>query len=109
MAITAGIDLGTGAVKTVIFRIDGDDIEWLAKRTDRIRNRDPLQLARRAFDELLAEQGMSEDDLDYIATTGDGENVTFIRLDYDFEAAAAAIREVPDLPNYLADRLHVGR
>ena len=77
MAITAGIDLGTGAVKTVLFRVDGDDVEWLAKRVDRIRNRDPLQLARRAFEELLEEQKIREADLDYVATTGDGENVTF--------------------------------
>ena len=77
MAITAGIDLGTGAVKTVLFNVDGDNIEWLAKRVDRIRNRDPLQLSRRAFEELLAEQGMQESDLDYVATTGDGENITF--------------------------------
>jgi len=39
----------------------------------------------------------------------DGERVTFIRLDYDFESAAQAIREVPELPDYLADRLAVGR
>ena len=77
MAITAGIDLGTGAVKTVLFNVDGDNVEWLAKRVDRIRNRDPLQLSRRAFDELLAAQGMQESDLDYVATTGDGENITF--------------------------------
>jgi benzoyl-CoA reductase subunit D len=77
MAITAGIDLGTGAVKTVLFRVDGDDTEWLGKRVDRIRNRDPLQLARRAFSELLEAQGLKEGDLDYIATTGDGENITF--------------------------------
>lgn len=39
----------------------------------------------------------------------DGRNVTFVRCEYDFESAAAAIRAVPALPNYLADRLAVGR
>ncbi|MCP3919855.1 MAG: metallophosphoesterase family protein [bacterium] len=39
----------------------------------------------------------------------DGQNVTFIRLDYDHEAAASAIRAVPELPDFLADRLAVGR
>ena len=39
----------------------------------------------------------------------DGQNVTFVRLDYDHQAAARAIREVPELPDYLADRLAVGR
>jgi diadenosine tetraphosphatase ApaH/serine/threonine PP2A family protein phosphatase len=39
----------------------------------------------------------------------DGRHVTFVRLDYDHEAAASEIREVPDLPNHLADRLSIGR
>ena len=39
----------------------------------------------------------------------DGQTVEFIRLDYDFEAAAARIRAVDELPDYLADRLAVGR
>lgn len=39
----------------------------------------------------------------------DGQNVTFVRLDYDHESAAAAIRAVPELPDFLADRLAVGR
>jgi len=39
----------------------------------------------------------------------DGRNVTFVRLEYDHAKAAAAIRAVPELPSYLADRLAVGR
>ena len=39
----------------------------------------------------------------------DGQTVEFIRLDYDFETAAARIRAVDELPDYLADRLAVGR
>jgi len=39
----------------------------------------------------------------------DGQRVTFVRLDYDYEMAAALIREVPELPDYLADRLALGR
>jgi len=77
MALTAAIDLGTGAVKTVLFRIEGDDIEWLGRRVDRIRNRDPLVLARHGFESVLKEAGIKEQALDYIATTGDGENIPF--------------------------------
>jgi len=77
MALTAAIDLGTGAVKTVLFRIQGDDVEWLGRRVDRIRNRDPLVLARHGFDSVLKESGVEEPELDYIATTGDGENIPF--------------------------------
>lgn len=39
----------------------------------------------------------------------DGERVTFVRLEYDIAAAAAAIRAVPELPEYLAERLAIGR
>lgn len=77
MTTTVGIDLGTGAVKTVLFNVDDDKIEWIAKRTDRIRNRDPLELSRKAFDEVLEGAGVKESDLDYVATTGDGENIKF--------------------------------
>lgn len=39
----------------------------------------------------------------------DGTTITFVRLDYDHAAAAAAIRAVPALPEYLAERLALGR
>ncbi len=77
MAITAGIDVGTGAIKTVLFRVDGDDVEWLARRNDRIRRRDPLQLAAQAYDSLLAECALEREGVDYAATTGEGESIEF--------------------------------
>jgi benzoyl-CoA reductase subunit D len=70
---TVGIDIGSGAVKTVLFRGE----EWLAKRVERIRRRDPLDLARQGFEEVLEEQRLAEKDIAYIATTGEGENVKF--------------------------------
>jgi len=45
--------------------------------------------------------------LSYVLFTG--EELTFVRLAYDHEAAAAEIRAVPELPDFLADRLAVGR
>lgn len=39
----------------------------------------------------------------------DGQALTFVRLDYDYRLAAEQIRAVPELPDYLADRLAVGR
>ena len=77
MTITAGIDIGTGAIKTVLFRVDGDDVEWLARRNDRIRRRDPLQLAAQSYDSLLAEHAMERAHVDYAATTGEGESIAF--------------------------------
>jgi benzoyl-CoA reductase subunit D len=77
MTITMGIDIGSGAVKTVLFRTEGDRHQWLAKRCERIRRRDPIALAQEGRDAVLAEAGLSPDDVDYIATTGEGENVKF--------------------------------
>jgi diadenosine tetraphosphatase ApaH/serine/threonine PP2A family protein phosphatase len=39
----------------------------------------------------------------------DGRAITFVRLDYDVEQAVADIKAVPELPEYLAERLKVGR
>ena len=77
MMLSAGIDVGTGAVKAVVFKSDGNKEEWLARSTLRIRQRDPMELARQAFDEVLAEAGVGEADLDYVATTGEGEAIPF--------------------------------
>lgn len=77
MTITLGIDIGSGAVKSVLFRHDGGKPQWLAKRCERIRSRDPMALAREGFEGVLADAGLSEDDVDYTATTGEGENVKF--------------------------------
>ena len=73
MSVSVGIDIGSGAVKTVLFR----DGEWLAKRVERIRRRDPMELARQGYDEVLAEAGLEEEDVAYVATTGEGEKVAF--------------------------------
>jgi benzoyl-CoA reductase subunit D len=77
MITTVGIDIGSGAVKTTLFRTEGPKVEWLAKRVERIRRRDPLQLAREGYDEVLKETGLAPDEVDYVATTGEGENVKF--------------------------------
>lgn len=77
MITTIGIDIGSGAVKSVLFRVDGGRQEWLAKRCERIRRRDPMQLAREGYEGLLADAGLLEDAVDYVATTGEGENVQF--------------------------------
>jgi benzoyl-CoA reductase subunit D len=73
MTYTVGIDIGSGAVKTVLFQ----DGAWLGRRLERIRRRDPMELARQGFDEVLGAQGLKAADIAYIATTGEGENVKF--------------------------------
>jgi len=77
MTYTAGIDVGTGAVKAVIFKVEDGKEEWVARSILRIRQRDPMELAREAFDHALEDAGLTEDDMDYIATTGEGEAIPF--------------------------------
>jgi benzoyl-CoA reductase subunit D len=43
----------------------------------RIRQRDPLELARVAYDAVLEDAKLRPDDVDYVATTGEGESVPF--------------------------------
>jgi benzoyl-CoA reductase subunit D len=77
MTTTIGIDIGSGAVKSVLFRHDGERTEWLARRCERIRRRDPMTLAQEGYDGVLADAGVAAADVDYVATTGEGENVKF--------------------------------
>ena len=74
---TIGIDIGSGVVKTVLFANDGDRHSWLARRSERIRRRDPMELAKQGYDEVLAESRLAPNDVAYVATTGEGENVSF--------------------------------
>ena len=77
MTHTIGIDVGSGAVKSVLFRIEDGEPVWLAKRCERIRRRDPISLALEGRDGVLEDAGLKLDDIDYTATTGEGESVTF--------------------------------
>ena len=78
MIRTAGIDVGTGAVKTVIFGTDDDGTaHWLVRRVDRVRQRDPFQLATEAYHAALEQAGLQPGDLEYVATTGEGESLPF--------------------------------
>jgi benzoyl-CoA reductase subunit D len=77
MTIAAGIDVGTGAVKAAIFKVEDGKETWLSRAILRIRQRDPIELARVAFDQALEDAKLTQDQVDYIATTGEGESVPF--------------------------------
>ncbi len=77
MTVTAGIDVGTGAVKAVLLRVEDGKVDWLARSVWRVRQRDPLELARIAYDQALAEAKLTEREVEYVATTGEGESVPF--------------------------------
>ena len=68
------------AVKAVVFDVaDGGagEIKWLGRQIAKIRQRDPLKLAREGFEAAAEEAGVGEDEIAYIATTGEAESLTF--------------------------------
>lgn len=76
--VTAGIDVGSAAVKVaVVTSAAGGDERLLAGRVERVRRRDPLAVAAEVFDEQLCAAGVTRHDLAYVATTGEGEGVPF--------------------------------
>ncbi len=77
MTVTAGIDVGTGAVKAVLFETEGERTRWLVRRTERVRQRDPFKLAEATYDAILDEAGLKREDVAYVATTGEGESLSF--------------------------------
>lgn len=77
MTISAGVDVGTGAVKAVVFDCSDGKETLLAKETLRIRQRDPLVLAAEAYDSILERAGLSRGDVGYVASTGEGESLDF--------------------------------
>ncbi len=77
MTITAGIDVGTGAVKAAIFKVENGRETWLSRALMRIRQRDPIELARLVFDQALEDAKLAQNEVDYVATTGEGESVPF--------------------------------
>jgi benzoyl-CoA reductase subunit D len=76
---TAGVDVGSSAIKVVVLTDGGSDdrTKVLAGRSERIRRRDPQKVAAELFEACVEEAGLRRDDLDYIATTGEGELLEF--------------------------------
>ncbi len=77
MTLAAGIDVGTGAIKAAVFEVTDGDTKWLGRETIRLRQRDPIELAGEAYDAALKQAGVTREDINYCATTGEGESVPF--------------------------------
>ncbi|HEX9723886.1 MAG TPA: benzoyl-CoA reductase subunit D [Vicinamibacteria bacterium] len=76
--LTAGIDIGSSTMKVVIMENGGETgARVLAARAERIRKRDLFRLAETVFDETVEAAGIGRDCLGYIATTGEGELISF--------------------------------
>ncbi len=76
MTVTAGIDVGSNAVKAVVMR-HGDAREILSSSVERIRKRDIRQVIGECWRHALDGAGVAESDVAYIATTGEGDLVKF--------------------------------
>ncbi len=75
MTITAGIDVGSAAVKVVLMNVDGDRATVLANGRQRIRRRDVADVVNEVYEEVRAASGVKR--IDYVATTGEGEEIPY--------------------------------
>jgi benzoyl-CoA reductase subunit D len=74
MTVSIGIDVGSGVIKTALFRVEGGNPEWVARWDARIRQRVAFQLVGESVEDVLGKAGLKRDDVDYVATTGEGES-----------------------------------
>jgi benzoyl-CoA reductase subunit D len=75
---SAGIDVGSSAVKVALVEDRGNgDIDLLAFDSERIRKRDSIKVTEEIFEKMMDRVNLSRRDLDYVATTGEGDLVSF--------------------------------
>ena len=75
MSITAGVDVGSGAIKVVIMRTGDGEETILSRASARIRKRNVSAVVNEVFETAVRDAGI--DEIHYIATTGEGEDVEF--------------------------------
>jgi len=76
--LTVGIDPGASMVKVVVARSRaGRDGQILGRAVQRIRRRNLFEVVQLAFEEACADAQVPPRGFDYIASTGDGDSVTF--------------------------------
>jgi benzoyl-CoA reductase subunit D len=76
--MTVGIDAGSGAVKVAVMSsAAGSEAEVLYRANERIRRRNVYELVERMFVDACREVGKEPEQLEYVASTGDGDTVPF--------------------------------
>ena len=76
--LVAGIDVGSASVQAVVMEDCGPaGARLIANCSERLRRREPAEVAEAAFEDCLRQANIKREDLGYIATTGEGECVTF--------------------------------
>lgn len=73
MILTAGVDVGSSSVKVAVMR----DETLLARVTERIRRRETRAVVEEAFARALEEASVRREEFAYVASTGEGEQVSF--------------------------------
>jgi len=73
--VTAGIDVGSGAIKAVVGRGENGALELLSEVSSRIRRREVAAVVREVFGAATATAGVPG--IHYVATTGEGEDIPF--------------------------------
>lgn len=77
--LTAGVDVGTSAVKIAVLQMTGAEVKVLSLRADRIRRRDLRKVIHEGYEAALQEAGVAAEAVGYVASTGEGELVEFRR------------------------------
>ena len=76
MQVSAGIDVGSGAVKAVVMQTDGQGGETLlARASSRVRRREVAKVVDEVFRSAVEQAAVEE--IHYVGTTGEGEDVPF--------------------------------
>ena len=75
MTTSIGIDVGSGVIKTVLFRVEGEKNEWVSRWDACIRQRDSYKLVEESLEYVLKQAGLKREEINYIATTGEGESI----------------------------------
>jgi benzoyl-CoA reductase subunit D len=71
---TLGVDVGSSVVKAVL-TVYGETPVVIHRRMEKIRKRNPTQVADDLVNGLLSDRGLAIDDIAYVASTGEGELV----------------------------------
>lgn len=75
--LTAGIDIGNSSVKVSIVKSANGKEELLCNKVEKIRKRKVSVIINDVYDNCLDIAGLRRNDIQYVATTGDKENVEF--------------------------------
>jgi benzoyl-CoA reductase subunit D len=77
MTLTSGVDVGTSAVKCAVLSVEEDETRILSCDTERIRRRDLRAVIHECYDRCLGLANVKPHELDYVATTGEADEVDF--------------------------------